>query len=80
MALRDTVTGEPIEDGKVTVQHTPSVASHFNKIGYNTSKAERAKFYNDENNLGVTSKENNSREGGESKEVFRQDTGPNYSR
>jgi hypothetical protein len=65
------------------MEHTPSVAEHWNAEGHNQTKAQRAAWYHDESHLTPKGESSNKSEGAKRQAAgeifFRQDTGPNYS-
>ncbi len=75
----DPQTGEVIPKSEVTIEHKRAVVDHYNEEGYNQTAKERATWYNDENNLTVKRKKQNSSEGAKMKKTYRQDVGPAYA-
>ena len=75
--VRD-VFGNPIDPKTATIEHKRSVVDHWNNEGYNQTAKQRADFYNDTSNMGLMTRKDASRQGGGTKDRYRQDTGPNY--
>jgi len=70
-------------DPRITVEHNLAVVTHWNTIGYNSSRAVRNDFFNDTTNMSLRLQSSNSSDGGlmSSRGIrYRQDVGPEYSR
>lgn len=78
-----TVDGEKVHrnDPRLTIEHDKPVVEHWNKVGYNSSRAVRNDFYNNTENMSLKLRSANSSEGAKmraSGKLYRQDVGPDY--
>jgi hypothetical protein len=74
----DPVTGEVIPPEQVTLDHIEPVVEHWNTRGYNMTRAERTRWFNEPENLRVAPQPRNSAEGA-MMPTYRQDVGTGYT-
>lgn len=70
-------------DPRVTIEHKTAVVTHWNELGYNSSRAVRNDFYNNIDNMTIRLRSANSSDGGRMSSQgirYEQKTGPDYSR
>ena len=69
--------GKILQPGEGTVEHNPPLVNTHNEKGYNTDQETRSDLYN-ETADSIHCKECQSRQGGQTKERYRRDVGPDY--
>lgn len=69
------------DDPRITIEHEMAVVEHWNREGYNSTRAARVEFYNNVDNMSIRLRSANSADGGRMAAEgirYRQDVGPNY--
>jgi len=73
----DVPEGRPLKTGEGTVEHNPSLVQTHNETGYNVDQPTRNDLYNDTTS-GIHCTVCQSRQGGQTKDRYRRDVGPDY--